>query len=495
MSPSHNKHLKLKVMKTIMKTANLGIAIMIFFSLIGKAQNNEQSVMEQALQSVQTLEVKDAFKITLKQGERNYLKASREDGKALGVSVEDNAGTVRISRTKDSPKGNILLEIEIIDINELKLSGATSMKTEGSITTDRLKLHLSGASDLSAHINASKIALHASGASDVKIEGKTQSLTLDLSGATTVKASGMETDTARVTASGASNVNLSSVNALYYKISGASSLTHKGNPTILGESITGAATVNGKGKTISGLSDTIRVQVGDNIQVFVDPFDKPSDKSTSSKSKPKAKANWDGIGFGVNGWMTFSNELTLPAGMEHLEIDYRCSKVLTINPWEEIIPIFGRHVSLVTGLGFEFNNYRMANNYYLLPNQKQVTAVYDSVNTYKRNKLAVVYANIPLLLQFDTKPVKGNKTIHMSVGVVGGIRLASHYKLLRVEDKVRYNYKVRDDFNLNLLKYGAMLRLGYGNWDFWGQYNLSELFAKNQGPKLYPFSAGINVGF
>ena len=62
-----------------------------------------------------------------------------------------------------------------------------------------------------------------------------------------------------------------------------------------------------------------------------------------------------------------------------------------------------------------------------------------------------------------------------------------------MENNTKDQYKTRDQYNLNPFRYSAMLRCGVGKLDIYATYTLSELFKKNQGPQLYPFTVGITL--
>jgi hypothetical protein len=206
---------------------------------------------------------------------------------------------------------------------------------------------------------------------------------------------------------------------------------------------------------------------------------------------------WAGVGLGANGYLDANNEITTPTGYDFLDLNYRKSINVSLNFWEQKIPIWKEHINIVTGMGVDLSNYRFSNNYKLTPDSNYISAVYDSAVDYKKNKLLATYLNVPLLLQFDSNPFgKHDKTVHISAGVVGSVRLGSHAKQVYELNGSTYNPKTRDDFNLNPFRYSAMLRVGVGKIDLYASYALNTMFKKNEGPQVYPFTVGITlVGF
>ena len=110
----------------------------------------------------------------------------------------------------------------------------------------------------------------------------------------------------------------------------------------------------------------------------------------------------------------------------------------------------------------------------------------------KKNKLVASYLTVPLLLEFNTSQ-NADKTVHLAVGVIGGLRIGSHLKLVKEEGNRESKSKVFDDFNLNPFRYDATVRLGYRNFTVFGSYNMAGLFKDNKGPELYPVTVGLRV--
>jgi len=95
-----------------------------------------------------------------------------------------------------------------------------------------------------------------------------------------------------------------------------------------------------------------------------------------------------------------------------------------------------------------------------------------------------------LLLEFQI-PVSGHKRIHISGGVIGGLKIGSHTKVLYKADGSKQKDKINDDFNLSPLRYGVTARIGYRALKLFATYNMTQMFETGQGPELYPVSIGL----
>jgi len=111
---------------------------------------------------------------------------------------------------------------------------------------------------------------------------------------------------------------------------------------------------------------------------------------------------------------------------------------------------------------------------------------------YKRIKFNLIYIDIPLELRF-----RSDKKFRFSVGGKIGYLIRNQWKYVgddflfnRSEElKVKFN----DLPNIETLRYGATVRLGWHWINLYGYYSLSNVFEKDKGPELYPISVGISI--
>ena len=201
-----------------------------------------------------------------------------------------------------------------------------------------------------------------------------------------------------------------------------------------------------------------------------------------------------GLEFGFNGYSTgrwISNDLPLEGWL-----DLHTAKSSSFNIIMPAVNLgLSRHFGIVAALGINYNNYRFdGNNSVAVDDGGILTPVYPAGDiNYEKSKLTTVYGILPVMLELQI-PVSHSKTINLGAGIIGGVKLGSHTKVVYFDDGKQKD-KNRDDFNLNVLRYGVTARAGYEMIQVYGTCYLSPMFEKGKGPELYPFEVGIALTF
>jgi hypothetical protein len=471
---------KIKYMKKIIAT---GFALLAGITTI-IAQNDNT---KQALPEFNAIVISSSGDISLNQGSENSV--STKDGNiqdAVSAEVKDNTLFLKMKNGSD-------ITVNFTKLNSIKLQSSCFVKSINQISADKLDVFLLGSSDLDIDMNVKELSTTIVGSGDAKYKGTAVSHAIKITGSGDVDAYGLTTTSANIVISGSGDARVNVTQDLKGIITGSGDITYFREPTNKDISVTGSGSYRMKGQneeTNSG--DTTRLKIAHKIVLIIN---EKGEKRDTSRDRNKFDIYWAGFGLGVNGYLNANNQTKVPTGYNFLDLDYAKSINVTLNFWEQKIPIWKKHINIVTGMGLDLSNYRFNDKHNnLLKDSSYITAAYDSAVSFKKNKLLVSYLDVPLLLQFDTDPLgKGNRTIHLSAGVIGSLRIGSHTKQEYSIGGTTFKPKTRDDFNLNPFKYSAMVRIGYGKIDLYASYALNSMFKKNQGPQLYPFTIGITL--
>lgn len=105
----------------------------------------------------------------------------------------------------------------------------------------------------------------------------------------------------------------------------------------------------------------------------------------------------------------------------------------------------------------------------------------DSLNHFKKYKLATSYLEIPIEIRFSNDPANDMKSFKAAIGFKVGTLLNVHTKgktLQDASDKVLYNYTQKETSKkfFNSTRICATARIGYGNFSVFGSYQINNIF-------------------
>jgi len=264
----------------------VSVALICAFSGAMFAQRVTQE--ERPVSAFTGLDASGAFAIELKKGSQPSVVIEADDIYMQYIKTEVVSGVLRLSfnnpsRTRLRAGATLNACITITDLNYIELSGACLLTSSDRFTPSRLRIDLSGASNIAGlQIDADDVGIEASGASkfeitgniselkasvsgaskgffkvtsqqlsasatgasDLTIEGTAHKALIDVTGATTVKANSLTVNELRYSASGASKAYVHVVESLSVKMSGASKLDYKGTPRIVEMQVSTGSSLN-----------------------------------------------------------------------------------------------------------------------------------------------------------------------------------------------------------------------------------------------------------
>lgn len=257
-----------------MKKIALFAFLIMAFTL--QAQNKmgviyDENVQVRKLPNFTSIRVSNAIELFISQSNKTEVAVSATSDEYRNRIITEVVGGTLIIRMADNNSrwwkwGNedyrIKAYVSVNELFSLTCSGATNTKIINGLSSEKLKINLSGASDLKGDIKAgtlladlsgassfkgtvqaNALSVKGSGACDFEASGAGDDLIVDVSGATSVKMYDYLVKGASVEASGASSVKINVSDILKPHATGASNIDYKGNPTIKEMQSSGASRV------------------------------------------------------------------------------------------------------------------------------------------------------------------------------------------------------------------------------------------------------------
>ena len=185
--------------------------------------NGKVEARQQNLDHFNSIDLSGMFEVELVKGNEQIEIITDENlHEHVDIYVE-NDELVIDTKDKYLEAEQVLLRIYSKELNEIDVSGAISLKTEGRLHTNHFKLDVSGACE-----------------GDLDIEA--ESLDIEVSGAGEINALDLQAQKVHVGITGAGEIEVSAEEALDVAITGAGEVRYAGDP-VVNKKISGAGEI------------------------------------------------------------------------------------------------------------------------------------------------------------------------------------------------------------------------------------------------------------
>ncbi|CAN5524363.1 hypothetical protein BH11BAC2_BH11BAC2_04110 [soil metagenome] len=437
---------------------------------------------------------------------RNSSKVNIHIGPQAIKIIEGNPDEVKLS----SENGTLIikgmksvLDVTIPELNAAEISGNGTITADSTIRSSNLRLDISGIGTMTMNVIAGRIQCGISGSGKLNLSGTADEMQLNISGTGKLYARELTLGKCEANISGVGKCYADVTNDLQLNISGTGAFYYKTEPPKIGTHISGigkygpypveTADTKGNDDNAADHNNNTTVIVGGSANYGGD-----YSVADSLLHKPaKARSHWGGIDLGFNQLLVGNKFSTdLPNGYDFLELNSGKSLNVNLNFFYHDFKIYRRNILFTTGLGLTLQNYRFTSSKTLISDTNKVVAGFDydkqgNKVSYEKNKLAVNYVTVPLLIQFNTDQ-RLKKSFHIATGILFSYKYNSHLKLVSNDDGKKKS-KRQDEFSTEPLRTDLTLRFGYRLYTVYASYALTSLFKNSKGPELHPFNIGINI--
>lgn len=190
------------------------------------------------------LDIAGGFKVNLRQDSSLNVSLTADDNLLKNVDIQVSGNRLRIHNRKSvCNTGEMVLNIGVRNLEEIRASGAVEVNGQGKINTHDLALNLSGATRVNMDLNAGNVTSKGSGSTEIHLSGQATSHNIDLSGSGKLYAFDFVAGAYNIITTGASECQINVLKSLKVHTSGASEIQYKGNPTEVSDEKSGASSV------------------------------------------------------------------------------------------------------------------------------------------------------------------------------------------------------------------------------------------------------------
>jgi hypothetical protein len=194
------------------------------------------------------VEVNGAAKVMVSQNDHSSVKVEADENLLPYIEVIQQGDRV-IIREKHGyhliPSGDLVVYVATPVFNNIDVSGACDIIGQTRITNpEALEMQVSGAGDIKMEVDAPTLEAGVSGSGSIYLKGQTKDVTLNLSGAGHAHCYDLLAENTKVDISGAGSAEVYASVKLDAEVSGAGSVTYKGNATDVNQHVGGAGSVH-----------------------------------------------------------------------------------------------------------------------------------------------------------------------------------------------------------------------------------------------------------
>lgn len=157
-------------------------------------------------------------------------------------------------------------------------------------------------------------------------------------------------------------------------------------------------------------------------------------------------------------------------------------------------------LSMAFGPGISSDQIGFSKTYVGIKDATTMLAFTDQSDTnhFKRNKLNMTYAELPVEFRYTADPMNAGKSFKAAIGLRVGtmLKAGTKYKTLQNANGNTINdYMMKESSKrfFNTTRLSAIARVGWGHFSLFGSYQITTLFKEGVAAEVRPFSVGLNL--
>jgi len=206
--------------------------------------NGEINSEKRMLDSFTEIHLAGNYEIGLKQGPKSQVVIVTDNNLLKYIETEVDNGTLVIESSKRiKTDAGVKIYITYQHLVGIKSAGASIIKTENAIVSDRFNLEMPGAGLIEMEVDVSDLEITLAGAGMLKLKGKATDQIISLNGVGNLEAYELESRSCSITVSGMGGAEINVKENLDARVNGIGSIKYRGNPSTVNDNISGVGTI------------------------------------------------------------------------------------------------------------------------------------------------------------------------------------------------------------------------------------------------------------
>jgi hypothetical protein len=219
-------------------------------NILGKRVRGNGNVQTQdrPVSNFKNVEVGGSAKVYVSQGDHASVKVEVDENLQQFVEVAQEGNRVIVRERSGFnlvPTNELKIFVTAPVYNSIDVSGACDIIGQTKISNpEDLDMEVSGAGDIQMDVDAPNLKAHISGSGSINMKGQTKTVELELTGAAHAHCFDLLSEETTVDISGAGSAEVFASVKLDATVSGAGSVSYKGNAATVNQHVSGAGSVH-----------------------------------------------------------------------------------------------------------------------------------------------------------------------------------------------------------------------------------------------------------
>jgi hypothetical protein len=209
--------------------------------------NGSITTQERTVSGFKNVEASGAVDVYISQGETKTVRIETDANLQEYIEVIQSGDKLIVRERKGynlQPTDKVKIYITAPVYGKIEVSGASNIFSQSKINnSEGLKLEVGGAGEIKMELNAPSLDVEATGASSISLKGETKTLKMELTGASSAHCFELLSETTDVDITGAGDADVYASVKLKAEVSGAGSISYKGNATDVSQHVSGAGSI------------------------------------------------------------------------------------------------------------------------------------------------------------------------------------------------------------------------------------------------------------
>jgi hypothetical protein len=209
-----------------------------------------QTTQDRHLSGFHAIDLAGSFDVYITQGSTESVKVEAPSDVIDRIITEVQGGVLKIHSKKDTNWGNwswgnkrMVIYVTAKDLNSVGVTGSGDIYFKDGITTNSLKLQITGSGDMLGKVNVKTLESKISGSGDMKLSGRADESTISVVGSGDFTARDLVTVNTAVRVAGSGDAVVNASNKVDASVSGSGDIHYTGGAKNINSSKAGSGDI------------------------------------------------------------------------------------------------------------------------------------------------------------------------------------------------------------------------------------------------------------